>query len=426
MFYALNSSVYLVKGSARSCVYDFNSSKLYSVNKALAEKIDLLNSGEIRNDLEDEELKKALDELVQIGVLILTEIPVGHQIDEIKLADKECKFAWIEVTNKCNLKCRHCYNESDNQCKMSMSLNNYKIVIESLLKLRVPRIQLIGGEPFLCDRKLLKEMLDYTVGKFQLIEIFTNGTLLDYEWVEYLAKNDIHIALSVYSYDKNAHDEVTGCKGSWIKTNEAIRLLKERGVPYRVCNVLMKGVDQGQRTTDLYELSDIKDVVRMSGRASFSLLSEDLIRKKLITPKTFEAPIQKAFVARLLSGHNCFRDKIYVSANMEVFPCAMERRLKHCTIVDEQKGIALDNSIRNLSKDLVDKCACCEYRYACFDCRPNSLSGNVHEKPWYCTYDPMTGEWASEDDFIDKLKEQWGDETKNISGTEDTEEHDLT
>lgn len=32
MFYALNDDVYMVKGSKRGCIYDFNTSKLYSIN----------------------------------------------------------------------------------------------------------------------------------------------------------------------------------------------------------------------------------------------------------------------------------------------------------------------------------------------------------------------------------------------------------
>ncbi len=108
----------------------------------------------------------------------------------------------------------------------------------------------------------------------------------------------------------------------------------------------------------------------------------------------------------MLSGHNCFRDKIYISVNMEVFPCVMERRFKHC-VIDEQNKIVLDDSIRYFTKDKVNECSYCEYRYACFDCRPNSLSDNIVEKPWYCTYNPKHGEWIDEDKFIVELREKW-------------------
>lgn len=405
MYYILNSNVYLVKGSARSCIYDLNSTKLYSINNALAQKIDLANKEGVSDDVFDEELKKIFDELVNVGILKLSKLQISHQIDEIEETDAGCHFAWVEITSKCNLRCIHCYNESDTHCDTVMSLNNYKIVIDNLINLGVSKIQIIGGEPFF-DKQILKEMLDYTIGKFEFIEIFTNGTLITPDWFDYLADNNIHIALSVYSYEEEMHDKVTGSKGSLTRTNRTIEELKGHGIKYRVCNVLMKDIEIGKRTTDLYELSNEKDIVRMSGRANYSLLSDELIRKKLITKKSFQEPIKKAFCSRLVSGHNCFKNKIYISSNMEVYPCVMERRLKHCVIGDDGK-IILDDSIRNFNKDKINECCICEYRYACFDCRPNSLSGELLEKPWYCTYRPLSGKWEEEENFVFNFKKQW-------------------
>ena len=406
MFYALNENVYLVRGNVRSCIYDFNTSKLYSINLKLSEKINLINEGKILVDtVDDEELVKIFDELVQLKLLILVDKPVYRKIEEIKEKNYGCEFAWVEITNKCNLKCIHCYNESNVYSDTIMSLDNYKMVIDAILKLKIKKIQIIGGEPFF-NKELLREMLNYTVGKFEFIEIFTNGTLISPEWFEFLKKNNIHIALSVYSYEAESHDKITGCDGSWKKTNKTIKELKNYEIPYRVCNVLMRGVDIGERTTDLYQLSNQKDIVRMSGRASFSLLTDDLIRKKLITKKTFETPIKKEFCRRLLSGHNCFQNKIYISSDLKVFPCVMERRLNH-GVVDYNNGITLDNAIRHFNKDKIKECNCCEYRYACFDCRPNSISGDLEEKPWYCTYKPLEGKWEDEETFLLRLTDEW-------------------
>ncbi len=405
MYYALNSNVYIVNGKAKSCIYDLNGLKLFSINKRLAEKIDMVNKGQLFEGDVDDELRIVLDEFISKGLIKLSEYPHTHQIDEIKEIDSNCKFAWIEITSKCNLKCIHCYNESDIRCDSVMSLSNFKRVVDSLFKMKVRRIQIIGGEPFY-DSNKLKDMLGYAVGKFDFIEIFTNGTLISNIWFDYLAENNIHIALSVYSYNAEMHDKVTGSNGSLEKTNRAIEKLKKHGVKYRVCNVLMNNIEIGEKITNLYTLREDKDVVRMSGRANFSLLSNELIKRKLITKNSFREPITKTFCKRMISGHNCFRDKIYISVNMEVFPCVMERRFKHC-VIDEQNKIVLDDSIRYFTKDKVNECSYCEYRYACFDCRPNSLSDNIVEKPWYCTYNPKHGEWIDGDKFIVELREKW-------------------
>ena len=405
MYYSLNENVYLVRGAVKSCIYDFNNSKLFSLNKALAEKLDLVNQGKIQESENDSTLQTVFDDLTKNGIISTTDKPITRHIEELKSADSGCVFAWIEITTRCNLRCLHCYNESDIHCDTVMSLENYKKVIDGLLKLGVSKIQIIGGEPFV-NKQLLRDMLEYTVGKFQAIEIFTNGTLIDEDWIEYLAQNGIHVALSVYSYNRDNHDQITGSKGSWEKTARTIEALKKHRIEYRVCNVLMRGVQLGEKTTDLFELSSERDIVRMSGRANFSLLTDELLRKKLITKKSFQNPIRKRFCSNMVSGHNCFRNKIYVSADMVVYPCVMERRLKHCK-VGKNGEILLDDSIRFFNKDKIHECSQCEYRYVCFDCRPNSLSGDTTEKPWYCTYHPLTGEWDDEDAFILGLKQKW-------------------
>ena len=84
----------------------------------------------------------------------------------------------------------------------------------------------------------------------------------------------------------------------------------------------------------------------------------------------------------------------------------MERRLNH-GVVDYNNGITLDNAIRHFNKDKIKECNCCEYRYACFDCRPNSISGDLEEKPWYCTYKPLEGKWEDEETFLLRLTDEW-------------------
>lgn len=405
MLYILNNNVYLVRGKVRSCIYDFNSLKLYSINDALARVIETANVKGISVDSVEGELKSLFAEFIKDNIFTLSDTASPHDIQELKTPDYGCSFAWVEITKRCNLRCLHCYNESDIHCDTIMSLDNYKRVIDNLIEMGIRRVQLIGGEP-LFEKELLKEMLAYTVGKFSFIEIFTNGTLLSDEWFGFLAAYNIHVALSVYSYDEKQHDSVTCVRGSWARTNESINKLKTHNIPYRVCNVLMDRVSLGAKNTTLYELSTEKDVVRMSGRADFHILSDELIKKKLITKDKFRVPLKKGFSALLLSGHNCFKKKIYISADMKIFPCVMERRLMHCEI-SNGKGITLDESICNLSKDRIKECCNCEYRYSCHDCRPDSLSGDIFEKPWYCTYNPLTGEWANVDAFIIKLRQLW-------------------
>ena len=73
MVYALNDDVYIVNGKAKSCIYDFNSSKLYSINGALSQELNLVNMGKTRIGSINKELKTIFDQLMQLGILINTD-----------------------------------------------------------------------------------------------------------------------------------------------------------------------------------------------------------------------------------------------------------------------------------------------------------------------------------------------------------------
>jgi len=310
-------------------------------------------------------------------------------------------MAWVEITTKCNLRCRHCYNESSESNHTYMNMDDYIRVIDELAQLEVLSIQLIGGEPLLVEAFL--QMVDYAVGKFKRIEIFTNATLLTKSVIARLSEFDIHVAVSVYSYDANTHDFVTRVDGSHEKSLQAIELLKNHGVTYRVTNVLMACCDIGEKNTNLFTLSTKRDVVRMTGRGNIDLLNSELVRKRLITEATFSEPLNRKLVSRNTRGHNCFARSIYISSDLTVYPCVMERRISHGNLKNGSLRNILRSEIQGLSKNQIEACKDCEFRYACHDCRPDSFSKNLFAKPWYCTYDPSTGIFADVDDFVNQI-----------------------
>jgi radical SAM protein with 4Fe4S-binding SPASM domain len=48
-----------------------------------------------------------------------------------------------------------------------------------------------------------------------------------------------------------------------------------------------------------------------------------------------------------------------------------------------------------ISKDHMEICRQCEFRYVCTDCRAYLESDVSRGKPARCSYDPSTGRWAA-------------------------------
>ena len=108
----------------------------------------------------------------------------------------------------------------------SLRLHKWKDVISEAAQFHPPWIQFIGGEPLLCGKAFLQELLEHarSVG-IDGIEVFTNGYLLDREWVDILSAHKASIAFSIYSKQPETHDKITGIPGSHKKLLHHIDML---------------------------------------------------------------------------------------------------------------------------------------------------------------------------------------------------------
>ena len=389
--YYLNKDVHVVQGAKKYCIYDLEKERLFSIDQSALNMLNMFLSTNEKKFTKDEEV--FLHQLLDFEILT-TESQKNSPICTI---EPTIDFAWIEVTKTCNLRCIHCYNEAEYQEDFSnkhMDFRDFCRIIDMLQAMGVPRIQLIGGEPYILG-SLLSKMLSYVKEKFQFVEIFTNGTLIKKSDIDSLLVNSINqIALSIYSNISSEHD----------KALSTIKALEEANIPYRIANVRMKGIMVEETNEDLIQPKSRYDFVRLSGRGNLKLYDSDLLKKKLITKKHFKKKISRRYIEKNMNMHNCFSNKIYIDINLNVYPCVMERRISHGNIRSRNLEDILKDWILTYTKDRVDGCRHCEYRYACHDCRPDSLNGDINAKPWYCTYNPYEGEWCDIEEFIKMLE----------------------
>lgn len=85
------------------------------------------------------------------------------------------KYAVVDITNKCNLRCKHCYYYGDDQNKPEKDLGDDEF-IEGLTRLRdkhaIKSVSWVGGEPMLRPR-----LLERGLKLFPMNVVFTNGML---------------------------------------------------------------------------------------------------------------------------------------------------------------------------------------------------------------------------------------------------------
>ena len=392
----LQNNVEIIAGAKKCCIYDLNKGRLYSLDAQDANiLVDILTQGTASKENVPQEY---VDYLCANEILVEKE-NLCPQI-EIKIDPCEVEFAWLEITQNCNLICRHCYEgASRTERKPEMSLKDYRFAIDTLKQVGVDRIQLVGGEPLMHSR--ITQLIEYVKGKFSFIEIFTNGTLLTDELLELMKNSGVSLALSVYSEKPALHDYVTRVNGSYDKTYAHIKKALDKGIQVRIASVEMKGIPKPSiRCFDVPQRSDLP---RLTGRASMALYNRDMLRRKLITKDTFKSPIFAEDYYRNKVVHNCFGNQFYIDYSLDVYPCAMERRMRYGNLRSGKISEIINNQWTKFTKDKIEGCKDCEYRYACFDCRSDANQAPVNAKPWYCTYNPFAGEWEDVETFMDAL-----------------------
>lgn len=141
------------------------------------------------------------------------------------------RLLW-EITNKCNLKCKHClFFESDNcVSKDELTYEEACSIIDNIANDgRVKEIWISGGEPLLY--KNLLPIVKYIVSKKICPSISTNAYLVTDELAKELYLAGIrYVHVSIDGIDAKTHDSLRQVKGSFIRAVNGIKHLNTVGI----------------------------------------------------------------------------------------------------------------------------------------------------------------------------------------------------
>ncbi len=178
-------------------------------------------------------------------------------------------FVWLELTNRCNLQCVHCYADSGPSAGSTdvLTEHDYLGLIDQIYDLGCRKIQFIGGEPTL-NRSLPKLIEAASLRGFELIEVFTNLIHLSDDLLNVFCRFDIAVATSFYSHNPATHDTITNRPGSFQLTVQNIKRILKAGLTLRAGIVEMdQNKDDVVETTEFLENLGIKNVGRDRLRA---------------------------------------------------------------------------------------------------------------------------------------------------------------
>ena len=207
--------------------------------------------------------------------------------------------AEIDVTDNCNLRCKHCYHfhgKKDFKVK-EISIEEWEARFNELYESGIRYVLLVGGEPALRIDVLM--LADKT---FPFVYVITNGTLIIprefdnrlFVSIDGLKKTNDSIrgqgsffkVLKNYRHDKRVIINMTITKGNYKELEKIVQLAKNNGFNGVVCNIFTPTL--GENSSLFISKQDRKAVISELRRVKSLYPEHFLLSEKMI--KWYEKP----------------------------------------------------------------------------------------------------------------------------------------
>lgn len=283
----------------------------------------------------------------------------------------------FHLTNKCNLRCIHCYMDSGVKHYDEMTINQWKEIIDKA-SLRYGRwfLSLTGGEPLVYQGYL--DILKYAKDKGATTGMISNGTLLTPKKVEELDGVLDHLQISLDGATEEVNDRIRG-KGVFNKVIENLKLLKETNIRLGLNVVVMKSNADDLRD-NLHNL--VKE--KLGGMdidldlSSFVSEGRGINISENIEPTHFSSTISytaEHFVKEddwmptpSYPRRNCgYGNTLDIYPNGDISPCLTPRFIRGNLIKDGIENVFnwIDIEHQESMVDILPECKTCDLRYIC-------------------------------------------------------------
>ncbi len=329
--------------------------------------------------------------------------------------------AWIpeivswNTTQRCNLRCAHCYLAAGQPAAAELSLEEGRRLIDQLAAAGTRMLILTGGEPLL--RRDIERLAAHAAARGLLCVLGTNGMLLTRRRARRLKEAGVAgVGISLDSLGPEKHDAFRGVPGAWGGAVRGIRVCVAEGVPVLIqMTVLPWNYDEVEALIDfaygaqatgftLYFLvctgrgETLSDITPEQYEQALASLVEAQARYPRMMVRARCAP-QIARVAAqrgsaLVGNAGCLAGRRYcrITPQGVVTPCPY-LPLAAGTVREQRFGEIWERASLFLSlrgETPTGRCGRCAFRDLCGGCRARAfaVAGDVlGEDPW-CAYRP--------------------------------------
>ena len=317
---------------------------------------------------------------------LLDKLEIMHIISD-ETPTREIETIYLIVTNRCNLKCKHCCVNADNIdskiVKQEMSTDVVKSVIDKLIVCAPTRIILTGGEPMI--REDFFTILAYLRENYSgEIRLATNALLINENNVQEIVRCINQIDISIDGIDEASCSLVRG-KGVFGRVIKAIHLLKKTGLNKISLSMVFGDYnnnleDQFEKLNEELGTYPVKRIFTLLGRgesnASMFLDSKRDNKSIANANEIIQQTRQNAVCVNCSAGITNY----VINYDGNVFPCSNLMQNKYILfnineiedfklyIETELRNTIGYETFRELQPENYEKCKTCKVNLFCWQC----------------------------------------------------------
>ena len=294
----------------------------------------------------------------------------------------------LDLTYRCNERCVHCYLDHEDHGEMTTA--EILGLLDQMAAAGVFFLNISGGEIFM--RQDLFEIVGHARKLQFSVKLKTNAVMIRAAKAKRIAELGVDsVQISLYSHDAATHDEITKLPGSFKRTMEGARYLRDAGVQVTFANVLMQqNADHYKQVQALADEMGVGYTVdatitpMMDGDRSILDLNMDeqrlagIMRDRsllgdqadsLLAPPRGPTPMEEAYKTLPCSaGHTA----CYVSPYGDVTPCVQfpykVGNVREQRFIDIWRDSPQLNEVRAIRISDLQGCSSCVHGSSCTRC----------------------------------------------------------
>lgn len=323
--------------------------------------------------------------------------------------------SWM-TTNRCNLKCRHCYQDAGPGARADeLAGEEARRLIDQIAAAGFKIMIFSGGEPLM--RPDIYDLVAYAAGRGLRPVFGTNGTLITREAAARLKDcGACAMGISLDSLDPARHDAFRGMPGAWDATVAGMDACREAGLPFQihttvldwnegeVCDITDFAVERGAMAHYVFFLIPVGRGKYINDTSLEVAANERLLRRIML--KQAEVPIdvkptcapQFTRVAEQLGVETRFARGCL--AGLSYCIVSPEGVVRPCAYMTEEAGSVRERPFDEIWRDAEvfrrlrgrsygGSCGTCDYREGCGGCRARAAfyhDGDYLAQDDYCAH----------------------------------------